>query len=165
MYTINFSRYTLCDENMADHVIRIIEKYGIDYSNIAVEILEDKDLNTAETAMVIKNLRRLNEKGISFLLDDFGTGYANFSNLAEFDICIVKIDITLTQNATNPAGFLILRNIINTAHDLGYRALCEGIETEEHKNAAIAAGCDLMQGYYFNQPMPVAEFETLFSAL
>ena len=42
VYTINFSRYTLCDETMADTIIEIVEKYNIDYSCIAVEILEDK---------------------------------------------------------------------------------------------------------------------------
>ena len=56
VYTINFSRHTLCDPNLADRIIEITEKYGIGYSCIAVEILEDKDLNDAEKSIMIKNI-------------------------------------------------------------------------------------------------------------
>lgn len=162
VYTINFSRYTLCDHNLADRIIEIVEKYDIDYSCIAVEILEDKDLNHDEKATMIKNLTRLKEKGVLILLDDFGKGYTSFGDLTDFDISIVKIDKSITQNAINQAGFLILKNIIRTAHDLGFKTLCEGIETEEHKKTAVDAGCDMLQGYYFYRPIPVTQLETLF---
>ena len=32
IYTINFSRFTLCDEDFADNIIKIIDKYNLDYS-------------------------------------------------------------------------------------------------------------------------------------
>jgi len=162
VYTINFSRYTLCDQNFAESIMKIIEKYDIDYSCIAVEILEDKSLNEDEKSTMIKNLICLKEKGILILLDDFGKGYTSFGDLTDFDISIVKIDKSITQNATNHTGFLILKNIIRTAHDLGFKTLCEGIETEEHKKIVVDAGCDILQGYYFYRPMPVTKFETLF---
>ncbi len=161
VYTINFSRSTLCDGKFSDNVIEIAEKYGVDYSCIAVEILEDKNLTDEEKKMMTKNLKRLKEKGILILLDDFGKGYTSFGDLTEFDISIVKIDKAITQNAISETGFLILKNIIRTAHDLGFKTLCEGIETKEHKNKVVEAGCDLLQGYYFYRPMPVSKLETL----
>ena len=162
VYTINFSRFTLCDEKLAETVINIVEKYGIDYSCIAVEILEDKDLNEIEKNSMEKNLKSLKEKGILILLDDFGKGYTSFGDLADFDISIVKIDKSITQNVLNKTGFVILKNIIKTAHDLGFKALCEGIETEEQKRAVVDAGCDILQGYYLYRPMPVTQLEALF---
>ena len=162
IYTINFSRQTLCDPCLAENVMKIVEKYGIDYSCIAVEILEDKSLNKDEKATMIKNLTTLKQKGALILLDDFGKGYTSFGDLHDFDISIVKIDKSITQNAVNHTGFLILKNIIRTAHDLGFKTLCEGIETEEQKNTVVDAGCDILQGYYFYRPMPVTQFETLF---
>jgi len=162
VYTINFSRYTLCDPRLAENIINIVEKYGIDYSCIAVEILEDKDLNVDEKSTMVENLTRLKEKGILILLDDFGKGYTSFGDLAEFDISIVKIDKAITQNATTETGFVILKNIIRTAHDLGFKTLCEGIETDEQKKTVVDAGCDLLQGYYFHRPMPVTQLEKLF---
>ena len=162
MYTINFSRSTLCDPDMAENIIKIADSYGIDYSCIAVEILEDKSLNKEEKSVMVANLSRLKEKGIIILLDDFGKGYTNFVDLHDFDVNIVKIDKAITQNALTDAGFLILKNIIKTAHDLGFKTLCEGIETEEHKKAAVDAGCDILQGYYFYRPMAVTKLEALF---
>ena len=162
VYTINFSRYTLCDPNLAENIIKIIEKYDIDFSCIAGEILEDKSLDNEEKSIMIENLTRLKNKGILFLLDDFGKGYTNFGDLVDFDIGIVKIDKSITQNATGQVGFSVLKNIIRTAHDLGFKALCEGIETEEHKKAVVEAGCDILQGYHFYRPMPVTQLETLF---
>ena len=162
VYTINFSRFTLSDQNLAETVIRIIEKYNINYSCIAIEILEDKSLNEAEKSTMIKNLFLLKEKGILILLDDFGKGNTNFGDLTDFDINIVKIDKSITQNASSNTGFLILKNIIKTAHDLGFNTLCEGIETEEHKKIVVDAGCDMLQGYHFYRPMSVTKFETLF---
>ena len=162
VYTINFSRSTLCDKNFADNIINIIEKYDVDYSCIAVEILEDKDLNEDEKSIMIANLVHLKGKGILILLDDFGKGYTSFGDLTDFDISIVKIDKSITQNSITDSGFLILKNIIRTAHDLGFKTLCEGIETEEHKNIVVNAGCDILQGYYFYRPMPVTQLEKLF---
>jgi len=162
VYTINFSRYTLCDPDLADNLIEIVEKYGITYSCIAVEILEDKSLDKDEKSTMIQNLIRLKQKGVLILLDDFGKGYTSFGDLSDFDINIVKIDKSISQNATSQTGFVILKNIIRTAHDLGFKTLCEGIETEEHKKAVIDAGCDILQGYYFYRPMPVTQLEKLF---
>ena len=162
LYTINFSRHTLCDSDLAKNIINIIEKYNIDYSCIAVEILEDKSLNETEKATITDNLLQLKRKGVLILLDDFGKGYTNFNDLKDFDIDIVKIDKSITQSANNQAGFLILKSIITTAHELGFKTLCEGIETEEQKNLVIEAECDMLQGFYFNRPMLVTQFEKLF---
>lgn len=162
VYTINFSRSTLCDSKLAQNLTDILEKYALDHSCIAVEILEDKDLNDEERRAMIANISALKEKGIMVLLDDFGNGYTGFGDLTDLDINIVKIDKTITQNATTESGFVILRNIIKTAHDLGFRTLCEGIETDEHREAVARAGCDMLQGYYFHRPMPVTQLEALF---
>lgn len=161
VYTINFSRSTLCNPNFVGNVVEIIEKYGLDYSCIAVEILEDKTLSDYEKSMMMKNLKALREKGVLILLDDFGKGYTSFSDLADFAIDIVKIDKAVTQNVTTDTGYVILKNIIRTAHDLGFKTLCECIETEEQKNIVVNAGCDMLQGYYFYRPMPVTQFEAV----
>ncbi len=162
VYTINFSRYTLCDESLADRIINLIEQYGLSYSCIAVEILEDKSLSEQEKTVMMKNISRLKEKGILMLLDDFGKGHTGFGDLTDFDIGIVKIDKSISQNARNQNGFVILKNIIQTAHDLGFQTLCEGIETKEHQKTVVEAGCDMLQGYLFYRPMPVTKLETLF---
>ena len=161
-YTINFSRSTLSEPEFAEKIISIAEKYDLKLSCLAVEILEDKNITGDAKKQMINNLSMLKEKGISILLDDFGSGYTTFGDLQNLDISIVKIDKSITQNAVTETGFIILKNIIQTSKDIGFKTLCEGIETKEQEEAAIKAGCDLLQGFYYYRPMSVAMLEKLF---
>ena len=160
-YTINFSRATLSEPTFAERIISIAEKYDLKLSCLAVEVLEDKNLTGEAKQQMIDNLAMLKEKGISVLLDDFGSGYATFDDLQNLDISIVKVDKSITQNAVTDTGFIILQNIIATTQAIGFKTLCEGIETQEQEAAAIKAGCDLLQGYYYYRPMSVAMLESL----
>ena len=162
-YTINFSRSTLSEPAFAEKIINIANKYDLKLSCLAVEILEDKNLTGEARAQMINNLSQLKEKGVSILLDDFGSGYTTFGDLQNLDISIVKIDRAITQNSVTETGFIILKNIIRTSQDIGFKTLCEGIETKEQEEAAIKAGCDLLQGFYYYKPMPVSSLENLFN--
>ena len=162
-YTINFSRSTLCDPNFAEKIISIAQKYDLNFSCLAIEILEDKNVTSQARKQMINNLSTLKEKGISIFLDDFGSGYTTFSDLQNLDISIVKIDKAITQNSVTDTGFIILKNIIRTAKDIGFKTLCEGVETKEQEDAVIKAGCDFLQGFYYYKPMPVAQLEKLFN--
>ena len=161
-YTINFSRATLSEPAFADKIISIAEKYNLKLSCLAVEVLEDKNVTGEARRQMIDNLSMLKNKGISILLDDFGSGYTTFGDLQHLDISIVKIDKEITQNSTTETGFIILKNIISTSKDIGFKTLCEGIETKEQEEAAIKAGCDLLQGFYYYKPMSVSMLEKLF---
>lgn len=160
-YTINFSRSTLSEPAFAEKIIGIAQKYDLKLSCLAVEVLEDKNLTGDAKKQMMDNLSQLRAKGISVLLDDFGSGYTTFGDLQQLDISIVKIDKTITQNAVTETGFIILKNIIRTSQDIGFKTLCEGIETKEQEEAVIRAGCDLLQGYYYYRPMPVTTLEKL----
>ena len=161
-YTINFSRSTISEPEFVEKITGIAEKYDLKFSCLAVEILEDENITGEAKQQMIDNLSLLKERGVSILLDDFGSGYTTFGDLQNLDISIIKIDISITQNSVTETGFKILKNIIQTAKDIGYKTLCEGIETKEQEDAAIEAGCDLLQGFYYYKPMSVAMLENLF---
>ena len=158
-YTINFSRSTISEPEFVEKITSIAEKYDLKFSCLAVEILEDKNIIGEAKQQMIDNLSTLKEKGISILLDDFGSGYTTFVDLQNLDISIIKIDKSITQNAVTETGFKILKNIIQTSKDIGFKTLCEGIETKEQEDVVIEAGCDLLQGFYYYKPMSVANLE------
>ena len=162
-YTVNFSRATLSEPSFAQNIIEIAEKYGLSFSCLAVEILEDKKLSEEAKKQMTQNLLTLKEKGLSILLDDFGSGYTTFGDLQNLDVSIVKIDRAITQNAVTETGYIILKNIIQTAKDIGFKTLCEGVETQEQEEAAIRAGCDMLQGFYYYKPIPVSQLEKIFA--
>ena len=160
-YTINFSRSTISEPEFVEKITSIAEKYDLKFSCLAVEILEDKNIIGEAKQQMIDNLSTLKEKGISILLDDFGSGYTTFVDLQNLDISIIKIDKSITQNAVTETGFKILKNIIQTSKDIGFKTLCEGIETKEQEDVVIEAGCDLLQGFYYYKPMSVANLEKI----
>ena len=132
-------------------------------NNIESEFIFVDDGSQDQTYKMINELSLEEENIIGLHFSrNFGKGYASFGDLTELDIDIVKIDKSITQNATSPNGFLVLKNIVRTAKELGFKTLCEGIETEEHKKIAVEAGCDMLQGYYFYRPMAITQFEKLF---
>lgn len=161
-YTINFSKATLSEPEFVYKLMNIIEKYDLELSSLAVEISEDKKITEEEKKQMMKNLSLLKAKGITVLLDNFGGENTTFDDLQNFAISIVKIDKSITQKSITDAGFIILKNIIHTAQEMGIQVLCEGIETKEQEEAVIKAGCDLLQGFYYYKPMSVTALETLF---
>ncbi len=161
-YTVNFSRGTLCDPLFAEKIIDIIEKYHLDCSALAVEILEDKAVSAEDKQQIMKNLSALKRKGISILLDDFGNGYTSFDDLQNFIVDTVKIDRAIIKNTATETGLIIFKNIVRMAKELGLKIVCEGIETEEENRTAIEAGCDMLQGFYYYRPMAVAQLEQIF---
>ena len=160
-YTINFSRSTLCEPEFVEKLLSIAEKYQLNASCLAVEILEDTRITEEAKVQMKENLTALKEKGISILLDDFGSGESTFGDLQNLDISIVKIDRAITKNAVTENGYIILENIVRMAKSIGFKTLCEGVETREEEAAAIRAGCDLLQGFYYYRPMPALMLESL----
>jgi EAL domain-containing protein (putative c-di-GMP-specific phosphodiesterase class I) len=73
----------------------------------------------------------------------------------------VKIDSSITKSAVTESGYIILENIIRMAKSIGFLALCEDVETKEQEEAAIRAGCDLLQGYYYYKPLSATMLEDM----
>ena len=54
-----------------------------------------------------------------------------------------------------------MRTIVDLAHNLGLRAVGEGIETDEAYRLLAETGCDFGQGFLLARPMPAAELTLL----
>ncbi len=160
-YAINCSRTTLCDPMFSKKIIETVDRYNLKYSSVAIEILEDKEIDAQAKRQMAKNLSELREKGITILLDDFGSGYTSFDDLQNLAVDVIKIDRSITEKTNTQTGLAIFRNIVRTAKELGVKIVCEGIETEEQARIASEAGCDMLQGFYFYRPLAVRQLEEL----
>lgn len=47
----------------------------------------------------------------------------------------------------------LVKAMVALSHDLDYRVVAEGVETEETMRFLISIGCDEAQGYFFAKPM------------
>ncbi len=97
-------------------------------------------------------------------MDDYGVGYSNIQRLAELPIDRVKIDKSIVQNVElDPKYAGVCKSSIQLARALGADVVAEGVETAEQLAEIQRMGCDLVQGYHFYKPMPVAECGDLLS--
>jgi EAL domain-containing protein (putative c-di-GMP-specific phosphodiesterase class I) len=96
---------------------------------------------------------RLRAMGFRIAVDDLGAGYAGLTSFAQLEPEVVKLDMSLVRNVhEQPTKQTLVRTMITMCHELGMQVVAEGIETAAERDAIVAAGCDLMQGYFFAKP-------------
>jgi diguanylate cyclase (GGDEF)-like protein len=152
--SINLSSKTLESESNFQKVEEIIASYQVDFTKIIFEITETIILTQVDYA--IERLNRLRAYGIKIALDDFGTGYSSFTHIMKLPIDIIKIDKSFIQSI--PHGneeTVITHNILSLAHELNYRVVAEGIETQEQLDYLRELSCERGQGYLLCKPLPI----------
>ncbi len=60
----------------------------------------------------------------------------------------------------NPDDAALVMAIITLAHNLGLKAIAEGVETDEQMKFLRLLRCDEAQGYLFSKPVPAEDFES-----
>lgn len=156
--SVNFSALQFTQSRLASKVASIIEKNGIPFSKIKIEITESTLAENQE--VVLEFIRRMQERSVHFELDDFGVGYSNIASVLQMPIDIIKLDRSLVVSAVeSEKSLMIVENLTDIFHTLGMKVLAEGVETEEHCQFALDCKCDLIQGFYYARPVPEADCE------
>jgi Amt family ammonium transporter len=154
--SINLTGETLVAPDFYDYLLINLKEYGLNASDIDIEILESSVFHDMEFCLAA--IQRFYEVGISFSLDDFGTGFSNLSYLKTMPISTLKVDMSFVHDITDkPQSAALCNSIISMARDLGMQSVAEGVETKEQLNMLKTMGCNLIQGYYFHKPMPAEQ--------
>ena len=123
--------------------------------HLTLEITESAQM--IHTAAVAAALERLVALGISISIDDYGTGQSTLSYLKNLPASEIKIDKSfVTGLFTSRSDELMVRSSIELAHQLGYKVVAEGVETEAVLDILADAGCDTAQGWLIGRPMALA---------
>ncbi|MBR3308260.1 MAG: EAL domain-containing protein [Lachnospiraceae bacterium] len=159
--SVNLSRKQLYDRTLTEDLLRIVDSYGTDHSLIDFELTESAGYEDAEH--MIRVLNELRESGFEVSMDDFGTGYSSLSLLTEMPLDTLKIDKSFVDKigiaGEEENDIIVLKHIITLAKELGIRCLAEGAESREQVDRLVELGCNIIQGYYYSRPIPIAEFE------
>lgn len=156
--SVNFSRKDMMDTDLAENIDRIIINSGIDKKYIEVEVTETVDEQEhGELSIFISDLHN---RGIRTAIDDFGAGYSSLATLREFEVHTLKID----RSFINTPEFswkdeVILKDIIHMALGLGMDVVTEGVERQDQIDFINSVGCYVIQGFFYDRPLPVEEFE------
>jgi diguanylate cyclase (GGDEF)-like protein/PAS domain S-box-containing protein len=150
--SVNLSARQCTQTDLAQKVARVLQKTGLDPSDLKLELTESMIVEDAEsTAAMLSELRTL---GLQVQIDDFGTGYSSLGYLQTLPIDALKIDRTfISRIGANGSGSDIVRTILALAHDLGMKVVAEGIETDEQLSELKSMECEYGQGYLFTRPI------------
>ena len=153
----NLSPIQFLRQDMRNLVRGTLAETGLDPRMLELELTERSLMqNTDDVAATLKDLRA---DGVSFAIDDFGTGYSVLAYVKHFPVDRLKIDQSFVLNLkTDPADAAIVRAVIDLGHSLGLQVTAEGVETADQIAELMATGCDEIQGHYFSEPLPGAEF-------
>ena len=123
-------------------------------SRVVLEVTERASLE--RVSEVPSRIRNLRAKGYRIAIDDLGAGYAGLTSFTALTPEIVKIDMSLIHGLDrDPVKRKLVTSIASLCLDLGILVVAEGIETEEERSAAAAAGCGLLQGFLMGRPSPI----------
>ena len=155
-HSINITANEILDDSLRQWAMELFEKHGKKYKGFGLEITERK--LSADNIKLNQLLHRLQEIGFIIEIDDFGTGYNSLMYLEEIPSDVIKIDKYFIDRIYKEEMQLILKNIINTAHNLNSIVIAEGVEEKKQFEILKQIGCDKIQGYYFSKPLTSDDF-------
>ena len=155
--SVNISRIDLLLPGFYREIVRIIKKYNLKYEDIVIEVTETTNLDEKER--MVEFVSYLKEHNIKTSLDDFGTGYSSLSSLRDFEVDEIKIDRSFVDRAYTDKDAIIISSIFEMANKLGLSVVVEGVETLEQLKFFKNLGATIIQGYYFDKPLPKLDFE------
>jgi EAL domain-containing protein (putative c-di-GMP-specific phosphodiesterase class I) len=157
--SINASMRDMSDETFGRRIAAMLDHNGVQPDWIELEVTETALMT--DRVQVTRQLEELRRLGIAIAIDDFGTGQSALSYLKLIEADIVKIDQLFIRGiGGDRRDRTMVRSTINLAHELGYRVVAEGIDSDEVYNWLAENGCDIGQGYLISQPLNASDFES-----
>lgn len=149
--SINLSLHDIEREEIAKHIVHLLELYPNEAHRIVFELLESEDIR--DISKIKHFIQNVKAKGVKIAIDDFGTGYSNFERMLSYEPDILKIDGSLIKSiATNEVNRHIVETIVMFAQKQQLSTIAEFVETEEIYQMVRDLGVDYSQGYYFGKP-------------
>ncbi len=152
---VNLSPVQFRSPNLVQAVLGALAHSGLSAYRLELEVTESVLL--AETDANIDILHRLRALGTRVSMDDFGTGYSSLGYLRSFPFDKIKIDRSFVSDmASRPDCFAIVRAIVGLGSNLGVTTTAEGVENADQLDRLRLEGCDEVQGYLFSRPEPAS---------
>ncbi|MBD3840668.1 MAG: EAL domain-containing protein [Campylobacterales bacterium] len=149
-FSINLTIEDILNNEIQTYIFLALEEYRLG-TQVVFEIVESQSIENFKAVMeFIDNVKTY---GAKIAIDDFGTGYSNFGYLVQLKVDYIKIDGSLIKELdTNNASYVVVKNIVNFAKDLGMKTIAEFVENESILEKVKELGIDYSQGYYFSAP-------------
>jgi diguanylate cyclase (GGDEF)-like protein/PAS domain S-box-containing protein len=147
---VNISAHSLRpDSHLPDIVAELTETWGTTPERLTLELSE----GALREAPAPDILDRLHSMGAKISIDAFGTGSSSLADLPRLPVDEIKIHTSfITSLAADSDSAIIVRAMIDLAHNLGLRVVAEGVEEQTAMDLLVAYGCDSVQGRLLARP-------------
>ena len=157
--SVNFDKSDLVVPTIVQDTIAILNKYGLDGSHIEIELTELSSYDNIDRLGHF--IKEMHEHHIKVAMDDFGSGYSSLNFLKDTDFNAVKLDKSFVGNIERhmKKDEVMLRGMVSMLKDINVEVVAEGVETKEQATYVRDIQCNVIQGFYFDKPMPAKDFE------
>lgn len=151
MVFMNLSHKQLEDQDIIQSMLSLLkannlcERFGFEVRETPLD---------SKSELPLKNLNSIKAANCLIAIDDFGTGYSSLERLSIVPHDIIKVDKSLIQDMNNYKR-IILKHIVEIAHENLKTVLCEGVETKNQLDVSLNLGFDLNQGFLFSHPSKI----------
>ncbi|WP_343613872.1 EAL domain-containing protein [Novosphingobium sp.] len=155
MLSVNVSPAQFRQPGFEADVAQVLAETGFDPTRLQIEITETYLIDHPERAR--HAIAAFQKMGVAVALDDFGTGFASIGYLQSYGFDCVKLDRTLSAGlGRDRRAAMLVSGMVQMARGLDMRVAAEGVENEMQASMLRLAGCDVLQGYHFGRPAPLA---------
>ncbi len=158
--SVNLSRKHMMDVDLLEHIISIVDKYRVPHEYIEIELTETTtDVEFRDLKRVVSSLQ---QQGIYTSVDDFGMGYSSLNLIREIPWNVLKVDrsfLPVDEDVEDSTRSVMFKYVVAMAKDLGLECVAEGVETTNQVKVLKANHCIFAQGFLFDKPLPIDEFE------
>lgn len=159
--SVNMSRAHLADPQFLERYEAIRRAYDVPAELLEIELTES--LVFENPHLLVQFIERIRAHGYHCSIDDFGSGYSSLNLLKDMNVNVLKLDRVFfaSQEADNARERTVIVSVIDLAKKLSMGTVAEGVETPRQVEFLQQADCDMVQGYVFSRPVPLAEFEQM----
>ena len=156
--SVNVSRVNIYNPQLIQIFKKLITEYQIPAELLNLELTESAFMEDQD--LIMKTMSNLHQLGFKIMMDDFGSGYSSLNVLKDMEVDYLKVDMKFLQDQEfNGKGEKVLTSVIRMAKWLHLPSIVEGVETLEQVDFLKCIGCEYAQGYYYEKPMTVADYE------
>ena len=155
--SVNISRAHFIESDLAEQIRDTVDRIGTPRNLIEIELTESAFFDDKNA--LIKTISKLKEYGFAVSMDDFGSGYSSLNSLKDMPLDILKLDAEFFRgDGQGERGKIVVSETIKLAQSLKMRTVAEGVEIKEQVEFLEEQGCDMIQGYYYSEPLPADKY-------
>ncbi|MGS2723983.1 putative bifunctional diguanylate cyclase/phosphodiesterase [Porticoccus sp. GXU_MW_L64] len=155
--SVNVTPTLLLDDEILTVIRDALDIFSVEPSRLILEVTENIMVDNQQ--MMLAQLAKLRKTGVKVSIDDFGTGYSSLAYFRDLPTDELKIDKSFVLKMLgSPKDQSIVKTVIDLAHNFSLKVVAEGVENKAIAVRLKEMGCDILQGYYYDKPLPLDEF-------